>query len=114
MGRKIFAVSTVLVVLTMAIVPVSIAHAEPSPDAKPELVRTLIQLHGAAPLDDAVALGPDLDGEVIGYRYENNGLVGEFYPSSAYSNAQFLADFSAKYSSSPRVIALVTEFETAE
>lgn len=73
-----------------------------------------MELPGAAPLDEAVVLGSNLDGEVIGYRCENNGLVGEFYPSSAYSAAEFLAEFSAKYSSSPRVIALVAEFETTE
>lgn len=41
MGKKTVAASAVLFALSAAIVPMSIAHAAPSPNAEPELVRTL-------------------------------------------------------------------------
>lgn len=56
-------------------------------------------------LADATTLGASSDIEVLGYRYESAGVVGEFYNTDVQS--VFLSGFRAKYGTSPEVVSLI-------
>ena len=61
----------------------------------------------AVSLDDAVSVSALLGEEILGYRFESNDLVGEWYPEEGESAADFLATFDADYATEPEVVAVI-------
>jgi len=59
-------------------------------------------------IEDASRLGSKLGLNVVGYRYENPGIIGEYFQSDADSNAQFVASFRAFNGTEPQVVGLIT------
>ena len=58
--------------------------------------------------EQAVEESRKLD-SVVGIRYENPELAGEYYFASQESSSEFLADFASRYRSEPAVVGLIVE-----
>lgn len=79
-----------------------------------ENLTTLVELPMPMHLEEAAVAAAQLDADVLGYRYDNGSLVGEFYPGPDNTPESFLAMFAREYDSEPRVVGVVATFESAD
>lgn len=60
-------------------------------------------------LQEAIAATERTTYDVVGFRYDNPGIVGEYYLGSGIAPDEYLKDFTAQYGSAPQVVAAITE-----
>jgi hypothetical protein len=74
-----------------------------------DLENVSVALSASVAVPDAIALAATLDEAVKGFRYENAGLIGEFFPSASKPVEEFASEFSQKYSTEPQIVAIIVE-----
>lgn len=87
-----------------------------SPTPSPEetgVNRVYLDLDHGLNLMNAEKVAAGLSEEVVGYRFENGNVVGEYSPDSSLSHAQFLELFLTDYGTEPLVTQLVVEREAS-
>lgn len=72
----------------------------------------LVELSGPLSLEDAVDIAEGRERPVVGYRFENDGVVGEYFPNGEDPDL-FQARFFGDFGMDPTIIGLVEQVETA-
>ena len=92
---------------SVGVVPAVAAEKDPATQP-PEDAYTYVHRdfdHNLRLADAVKASSPVSD--VIGYRYENGPIAGEFFPTDSKTVSQFLAEFADRYASSPQVTGVI-------
>jgi len=83
----------------------------PVADASHEQALTLSK---AVDSDRLMEIVEDRSEVIIGYRYENPGVAGEFLPTASRSLDSFVSTFEEKYLTGPRFVGLIVQPESGK
>ena len=93
-----------LLALGLSTAPTAMASSQPGAGS-PSTANALLRLDRSLSLQDAERLAAELSVHLLGVRYENDKLVGEFYFTEPTSS--FLSTFQKEFGTQPRVVGLV-------
>ena len=88
------------------------AHGSSDLPAGKRIANVLVHLSTAVTLPEAIRLGAGLDKNIVGYRFENDGVVGEYFPRGD-EPSDFLEQFRTDFGMQPRIVSLVSAVEVA-
>lgn len=111
-GLRLSLVASAILVLTASLASTTPAAAGPGiADSTPalELTRFQVPFESSQSLSEAVVTKSLFGYPVLGYRFENDEIVGEFSPSSEVGVDNYLADFFADYGTAPEVKFAIIE-----
>lgn len=92
--------------MAVAISPASAATTdEGDATAESRTANVPVLLSAALPLSDAITAGSATDMKIVGYRFENDGVVGEYFPRGE-DPSLFLAQFREDFGMEPRIVSL--------
>jgi hypothetical protein len=118
MNRTPVALLSAAAIVLSCLIAMTPAAAAPTPSATapptgaPESpYRTVIPLDYPVQLSGAATAGTRSPYDVVGYRYLNPGVEGEYYPSEDYTPQDFLAQFDEDFGMTPAVVGLVVRAE---
>jgi hypothetical protein len=107
-AKRILTSVAILAVWGVLACTASAVAAPSSPSPKPPVEKRVLHYIGldhAVSLQDAASLGSATD-EVVGFHYENPGIVGEYFTSSE-PIATFLKNFAAQTGTAPKVVSII-------
>lgn len=114
MNSLLKASSALLTALLATVTLASVAQASPSGSPSPaspsnsvKKVTSLLPLDYSISLTDAVSVAPKTGLEVVGYRFNNPGVVGEYYPSAEVGQQEFTDQFKTNFGMLPAISDLV-------
>lgn len=105
--------TTAGIALLLAGLPLPAVHAEGlDEDKKAETITVYapVELDRNVSFQDALLLGESSDLNIVGYRYENYDVVGEYFPGSRDPQV-FLNEFEKDFGTEPQVSGLIAAVE---
>lgn len=78
----------------------------------PDVTTVIRPIDHAITMTQAVALGTQIGETILGYRYENDLVIGEYVPTADFTPVQFDDGFINNYGTSAQVVAFVVERPT--